>query len=168
MQLDPEKHWWLNLPVNHPCSVLRGSYGDITSESLGSQNSSRQISGGQLRFWMSRVHRAGEQSNAPMLKWDRSLETVGSPFCGGQSQLPPLDGETDSGERPFWLMPWWVGSSRHRRRLWSRDESFSMTDVLGKWKFPEETGDSLRVERVGVDVEHKEGPGRWDLEARHV
>lgn len=43
-----------------------------------------------------------------------------------------------------------------------------MTDVLGKWKFPEETGDSSRVERVGVDAEHKEGPGRWDLEARHV
>ena len=43
-----------------------------------------------------------------------------------------------------------------------------MTDVVGKWEFPGEIGDTLRVERVGVSVEHREGPGRWDLEVRNV
>jgi len=68
----------------------------------------------------------------------------------------------------FWLMPWWVGVSKCGRRPWSRDESFSMTDVVGKWEFPGEIGDTLRVERVGVGVEHREGPGRRDLEVRNV
>ena len=43
-----------------------------------------------------------------------------------------------------------------------------MTDVVGKWEFPGEIRDILRVERVGVCVEHRDGPGRWDLEARNV
>lgn len=31
-----------------------------------------------------------------------------------------------------------------------------MTDVMGKWEFPGEIGDTLRVERVGV--------GKWNIE----